>query len=139
MWTVVLSETSHVFCCVFPTIFSLIGLLAGAGMIAMPASMVTMHNLIHAWELPMIITSAAILVLGWAATLYSEKLDCHSTGCAHGACAPQKSKAHLVLKIGTVLFIFNVFIYATIHKSTWFVTHVVPHDYHRVADDGGSR
>ncbi len=128
MWAVVLSETSHVFCCVFPTIFSVIGLLAGLGMVtAMPAGMLAMHNLIHAWELPMIATSAVILALGWAAILYSDKIDCHSTGCAHGACAPKKNRAHLVLKIATVLFVFNVFIYATIHKSTWFVTHVAPH------------
>lgn len=124
IWAVILSESSHVFCCVFPTIFSLVSLMAGLGVVAMPAVMVRMHDVLHAWELPMIVTSGVILALGWAAVLYSERIDCHSTGCAHGACAPKKSKAHVVLMIATTLFIFNIAVYAGIHKSTWFATHI---------------
>ncbi len=120
-WAVILSETSHVFCCVFPTIFSLIGILAGVGMFTvMPASLISAHNFIHELEVPMIISSGVILALGWAVTWYSGRIDCHSTGCAHGTCAPRKSRAHLVLKIATVLFVVNVVVYATIHRSTWF-------------------
>lgn len=125
LWAVVLSETSHVFCCVFPTIFSVVSLLAGLGVVAaMPTFMISMHNTLHAWELPMIGLSGTVLALGWGAVWYGDKIDCHSTGCAHGACAPKKTKAHIVLKIATVLFLFNVLIYATLHKSTWFVTHI---------------
>lgn len=125
IWAVILSESSHVFCCVFPTLFSVVSLLAGIGVVAvMPTFMVSLHNTLHAWELPMIIVSGSILALGWAAIRYSDKIDCHSTGCAHGACVPKKNKAHLVLKIATILFAFNLFVYGAIHKSTWFTTHI---------------
>lgn len=121
-WTVVLSETTHVFCCVFPTIFSLISLLAGLGLsVAIPASFVTFHDFMHHWEVPIIVVSGLILALGWAVTLYSDRVDCHHTGCEHGACAPRKNKAHLVLKVATILFLFNVIVYFAVHRTSWFV------------------
>lgn len=136
MWAVVLSETSHVFCCVFPTIFSVMGLLAGVGVVAaMPAFMVSMHEYLHVWEVPMIIGSGVTLLLGWAAVLYGDRIDCHSTGCGHGACAPKKSRAHMVLWVATGLFVFNVLIYATMHRTTWFASHVASHaDQHGKTD-----
>lgn len=137
IWAVILSESSHVFCCVFPTIFSLLSLLAGLGLVtAMPAFMVRMHETLHAWELPMILASASVLALGWAATLYSDRIDCHHTGCAHGACTPKKSKAHLVLKIATALFVFNVLIYAGVHKSAWFSAKIAADRHHGEETDG---
>lgn len=119
-WAVLLSETSHVFCCVLPTVFSLMGLLAGLGVVAtLPPSMIALHDILHHWELPMIIASGAVLALGWGATWYSDRIDCHSTGCCHDACAPRKNKAHVILKIATVLFVVNVAVYALIHRSGW--------------------
>lgn len=110
------------FCCVFPTIFSVVSLLAGLGMVsAMPPFMVSVHDALHAWELPMIALSGGLLALGWWATWYSDKIDCHSTGCAHGACAPRKKRAHTVLKVATLLFVFNILIYTFIHRSHWFI------------------
>jgi hypothetical protein len=120
-WAVILSETSHLFCCVLPTIVSLIGLLAGLGVVvALPVGFLQLHDFLHEWEVPMIVVSGVILALGWVAVRHSEKVDCHSTGCAHGACAPKKNRAHLVLKIATVLFVFNVLVYVTVHRSDWF-------------------
>lgn len=124
VWAVLLSESSHVFCCVFPTIFSLIGLLAGAGMVVMPVSLIHAHEYLHQWELPMIVASGLILGLGWLTVWYSGRIDCHSTGCHHGACAPRKSRAHKVLYVATILFCINVFVYAAIHKSTWFAERI---------------
>jgi hypothetical protein len=122
-WAVIASESSHVFCCVFPTLFSVVGLLAGMGMIiTLPPGMIALHNLLHEWEVPMILISGVILALGWLAAWHGEKVDCHSTGCAHGACAPRKKRAHLVLKIATVLFVCNVLIYTLVHRSDWFNT-----------------
>ncbi len=124
MWAVILSETSHLFCCVLPTIVSLVGLLAGLGVVvALPVRFLELHDFLHQWELPMIAGSGLILALGWAAVRHGDKVDCHSTGCAHGACAPKKNRAHLVLKIATVLFIFNVLVYAVVHRSAWFNAH----------------
>lgn len=139
IWAVVLSESSHVFCCVLPTIFSVMSLLAGVGVVAaMPTFMVTMHDFLHAWELPMIGLSGLILALGWGAVWYSDKIDCHDSGCCHGACAPKKGKAHLVLKIATVLFVLNVLVYFTVHRSTWFATHIAASAAHDHAEHGHS-
>ena len=33
-WAVLLSETSHLFCCVLPSVFSVLSLLVGVGMIS---------------------------------------------------------------------------------------------------------
>lgn len=119
-WAVILSESTHVFCCVLPTLFSLVGLLAGLGVVAaLPPSMIALHEILHRWELPMILASGVVLALGWGATWYSDRIDCHNTGCCHGACAPRKNKAHLILKIATVLFVVNVAVYALIHRSGW--------------------
>jgi hypothetical protein len=124
LFAVVLSETSHLFCCILPTIVSLMGLLAGLGMVvALPAGVLELHDFLHKWEIPMIAGSGVILALGWLAVCYSDKMDCHSTGCHHGACAPRKSRAHLVLRIATVLFVFNVLVYAVVHRSAWFNDH----------------
>lgn len=121
IWAVVLSEISHVFCCVFPTLFSLLGLLSGVGIaIALPGSMVRLHDFLHDWEIPMIALSGVILAFGWAVTIYSDKLDCHSTGCGHHACAPRKSRAHVVLKVATILFLANLIIYMGVHRANWF-------------------
>lgn len=117
LWAVMLSEGTHVFCCVFPTLFSLLGLLASVGIfVTMPGYMIEMHDFLHVWEIPLIALSGVLLALGWAVVLYSDKIDCHSTGCAHGACAPRKSKAHLVLKIATVIFAVNLLVYTFVHR-----------------------
>ena len=121
IWAVVLSESTHLLCCVLPTVVSVMGLLAGLGMIAsLPAGLLEVHDFMHHWEIPMIAASGVILALGWLAILYSDRIDCRSTGCEHGGCAPSKSRAHLVLKIATALFFFNVFVYVVVHRSDWF-------------------
>lgn len=125
VWAVILSESTHIFCCVFPTVFSVLSLMAGLGVVAtMPAFMVEMHDFLHDWELPMIVGSGIVLALGWAAMVYSNRLDCRTAEascCAHEPCAPKKNKAHLVLVIASVLFVFNVFVYFAFHRSTWLV------------------
>lgn len=140
MWAVILSETSHVFCCVFPTLFSLIGLLAGIGMVAtLPPFMIELHDMLHHWELPMIAFSGGILAFGWGATLYSEKVETdhvHGPDCVHHHGDHKNKKVHLVLKIATVLFVFNVFVYTTIHRSNWFITHVMGHNAQQAHDLG---
>jgi hypothetical protein len=121
LWAVLCSESSHIFCCVLPTVVSLAGLLAGAGfIIALPAPLMALHEALHEWELPMLVFSAFVLALGWFASWYSDRLDCHSTGCAHGACAPRKNRVHLVMKIATGLFIVNVLVYFFIHRGVHF-------------------
>lgn len=116
-WAAVLSETSHVFCCVMPAIFSVMGLLAGLGfVVAMPPVLESVHAVLHQFELPMMGMSAVVMAAGWGLYAVSRRFDCHDTGCVHGACSPRKNRAHLVLKIATVLFVFNLIIYFGLHS-----------------------
>lgn len=114
---VLASEISHIFCCVLPILFSLFSLMAGAGMIgALPPVFEQVHAFMHGWEVPMIITSAVIMAMGWGVYYLSKKLDCHDTGCGHGPCEPRKEKAHVILKIASLLFLINVSVYVFLHK-----------------------
>jgi hypothetical protein len=118
VWAVLLSEASHIFCCVLPTLFSLMSLMAGAGVISvMPGFIVHMHDFMHDYEVPMIIVSALILALGWGLYFYSKKVDCHDTGCGHGPCKPKKDKVRLLLIAATVLFLVNVSVYMLFHRT----------------------
>lgn len=90
----------------------------------------------------MIVTSGIVLLLGWAVVVYSRKVDCHSTGCAHGACAPKKNRANMILKIATILFVVNVVIYFGVHRSHWFesgvgaaLMHDHEHEHEHQADN----
>ncbi|MCB1562157.1 MAG: hypothetical protein KDJ75_01145 [Alphaproteobacteria bacterium] len=134
-WAILASETSHVFCCVLPTLFSIMSLLAGIGLAAgMPGWLDSIHHVLHAWEIPLILLSGFVVALGWALHFYSEKIDCHDTGCHHGTCAPRKKTAGTILKIATILFLVNVSVYTLFHRGAelgGFVGGVVaPHAEH---------
>ncbi len=128
------TEVSHVFCCVIPSVFSIMTMMVGLGILgAVPVGMVQFHDLMHGWEIPIIMTSGALLILGWALHIISEKLDCHSTGCAHEPCTPKKKKTSKILKIATFLFIVNVGIYTFVHlpqEASNTVSHADHHDHH---------
>ena len=117
LWAIVVSELSHVFCCVLPTMFSLVSLLAGFGVIAtMPGWLESLHHIMHGWELPMIGFSAVVLLIGWGLHFYSLKEDCHNHGCEHEPCGPNKRRASKILIAASVLFVFNVVIYFGVHR-----------------------
>ena len=119
LWGVIASESIHVFCCVLPTVFSVISLLAGMGMVAaMPGFIEVGHELIHDYEIPMIIVSGAILVFGWGLYIYSRKMNCSEEGtCCHTPCAPKKDMTRKVMIAATILFIVNVCVYFIFHHS----------------------
>lgn len=115
----IFSELSHAFCCVLPSVFTLATVLVGMGAIgAVPLWMDGLHNVMHVWEVPVIIASGLILVAGWAIHLYSKRLDCLSTGCGHAPCGSKKRHNGKILKIATVLFVVNVSIYSFAHVPT---------------------
>ena len=115
-WAILASETSHVFCCVLPTIAGIFSLLAGLGVVGvLPAGIMEFHEIMHHWEVPMIIASGVILALGWGLYTLSKRMDCHDTGCVHGDCAPKKDKTALILKAASVLFAINTAIYLLFH------------------------
>ncbi len=115
-WAVVLSELSHVFCCVLPSVFSILTILVGMGLIgAMPIWMEELHHVMHGWELSLIAISGSVLALGWALHFVSKAMDCHDTGCEHEPCEPKKKHTARILKIATLLFAVNIMIYLSIH------------------------
>jgi hypothetical protein len=132
-WAVLASELSHVFCCVLPTLFTVISFAANIGMIsAAPIWLMDMHESIHHYEIPIILFSGAMVCFGWAVHRMSLRVDCHDTGCAHPPCSPTKSRNTKILMIATILFLANVTIYATIHKNIFglsFLPTNIQHDH----------
>ncbi|MBL1148186.1 MAG: hypothetical protein HND56_01095 [Pseudomonadota bacterium] len=115
---IILSEMGHVFCCVLPSIFSVLSVFVSAGVISvMPPFMAVWHEAIHKWEIPIILFSGTLLLLGWALHSYSQKIDCHDTGCHHPPCTPKKTKSSKLLMVATALFAVNVLIYLSIHAG----------------------
>lgn len=116
-WAVILSETGHVFCCVLPTVFSVLSLLAGLGMVsAVPVWMEELHHVLHDWEIPVIVLSGFLLMMGWALHAYSRKIDCHETGCHHPPCDSKKTTASRILVVATTLFCINLAVYVFLHR-----------------------
>ena len=115
-WSILVSETAHVFCCVLPAIVSVFSILGSLSLI--PGSLLAFHHFMHQYEIPVLIGSVTLLALGWALHILSEKIDCHDTGCGHPPCAPQKNKTSLILKAATILFVFNTVIYFTLHYQS---------------------
>jgi hypothetical protein len=118
-WTIIASETTHVFCCVLPTIVSIMSLLSGMGLIAtMPGWLNALHEMMHNWEAPVIIFSGVLLVAGWALYAISRRIDCLTDAdCHHEPCAPKKKNASRILLIATVLFIANSTVYFVFHRA----------------------
>ncbi|MCB1784421.1 MAG: hypothetical protein KDI13_10560 [Alphaproteobacteria bacterium] len=117
-WIILLSEASHVFCCVLPSLFSILSMMAGLGMIGvMPVWLISIHEMLHGWEVPMIAMSAAVLLLGWTLHYISYRMDCHSTGCVHEPCGPKKKNAAFILKVATILFLANILVYFVFHRG----------------------
>ena len=116
-WSVLASEITHVFCCGLPVVVSTLSLMASLGLISvLPTGIMALHNIMHAYEMPMIIASAAVLALGWALHHISERLNCVKySDCHHEPCAPKKKKASKVLWFATVLFAVNVSVYFGLH------------------------
>lgn len=117
-WVLILSETSHIFCCVLPSVFSVISVMIGMGLVgAMPLWMKDVHEAMHAWEIPLMAMSGVIVLIGWGLYVISKRMDCHDTGCTHGPCGPKKKNAAVILKIATFLFVVNILIYVVFHRG----------------------
>ncbi len=115
-WFVVISELSHVFCCVLPSVFTTLTMLVTIGvMTTLPDWMNSAHDVMHGWEVPIIVMSGVVLTLSWVLHLISKRIDCHETGCVHEPCEPKKDRNALILKIATVLFVINISVYSIVH------------------------
>lgn len=118
-WAVIASELSHVFCCVIPTLVTVLSVFANFGLFVMSPDgwLMNIHNVMHHYEIPIILFSGAMVALGWVAHLFSRRVDCHDTGCGHPPCSPQKTKNYRILAIATILFIINIIIYFGVHRN----------------------
>ena len=115
-WLSVTSEISHFFCCGIPIVFSLISLLANAGILAaMPVGLEAVHDVMHHYEIPLIIMSAVIITSGWVLHYVAKRIDCRNTGCAHPPCDKKKNKSSRILFIATILFVVNLMSYFVLH------------------------
>lgn len=128
-WVVILSECSHVFCCVLPSIFSVFTLLVGVGLVGtMPIWMESVHELMHGYEIPLMVFSGLVVLVGWGLNYVSNKIDCHDTGCGHGSCNIKKKKSERILMIATVLFLVNITVYMMVHRDVSGVLHTIAHE-----------
>jgi hypothetical protein len=58
-WSIILAESTHVFCCVLPTVVTVMAVLASFGaMTQMPVFILDLHAALHGYEVPVIIFSA---------------------------------------------------------------------------------
>lgn len=119
-WAVLASELSHVFCCVLPTLVTILGVLSNLGLATFaPGFIMDLHETLHAYEVPIVIFSGVMVVLGWMIHLRSTKIDCHDTGCVHPPCSSSKIKNARILQIATFLFALNLVIYFGVHRNVF--------------------
>jgi hypothetical protein len=118
-WAVLLSELSHVFCCVIPTLVTVLSAFANIGLFVVSPDglLMNIHNAMHEYEIPIIVFSGVMVALGWLAHIVSRDVDCHDTGCVHPPCTPQKSRNSKILAIATLLFVVNIVIYFGVHRN----------------------
>lgn len=118
LWAIILSESSHIFCCVLPTIISIASLLGAFGVIVtLPGWLEDIHDAMHAWEPAMVAVSVVVVALGWALYFYNKRAECcHHTGCHHAPCGPRKRVANKILIVATVLMVFNLGMYFGVHR-----------------------
>ena len=118
LWGIVATEASHIFCCVLPTLFSVMSLLAGFGLVAVvPAWLSDVHAVMHGWEIPALFLSMLAVALGWGLHVHSLKIDCHDHGCGHGPCVPRKRTASRILIGASVLLAFNMAVFILFHDG----------------------
>lgn len=113
VWLVVASEISHLFCCVLPTLAAVLSLAVGVGLL--PTAFTQLHDIIHGYEIPVIIFSALMLVLGWWAYWLAKRTDCHSLGHDEHACHKTTDRSKVYLVVGTALFALNLCIFIGLH------------------------
>lgn len=135
-WAVLASELSHVFCCVIPTLVTVLSAFANIGLFVVSRDgwLINIHNAMHYYEVPIIVFSGVMVAFGWLAHRASKAVDCHDTGCGHPPCSPQKSRNTRILVIATILFAANMVIYFGIHRNILHLDMFRPHPFPRDID-----
>jgi hypothetical protein len=139
LWAVLLAESTHVFCCVLPTLVTVMALMASVGAMAqLPAFILDIHDLLHAYEIPVIIFSGLTLLLGWGVYGLARRIECQKDHCEphETTCAPAKNNTHVVLMVASVLFLVNVTVYWTLHRRSEDLLHAAGAQAHHHDDHG---
>jgi hypothetical protein len=106
--TVIVAELSHIFCCGLPL---LMAVLATSMQVGVSSSLLFLHYKLHAYEIPILIGSGLLLVVGLLLQYISHRLDCRSTGCHHEPCAPKKMKVSKLFIFAVAMYAVNIAIY----------------------------
>ncbi len=135
---IILAESTHVFCCVLPTLVTIISIMASVGaIIPIPLFLLDIHEFLHEYELPVIAFSGAVLALGWGLYLASRVTVCEKPHCEphETVCAGKKDRTRWVLAVATALFIVNITIYFTLHRGNEdLLPHGHAHEQHHEHD-----
>jgi hypothetical protein len=111
-WAVVVSALSHIFCCGIPFVVALLNIAGGLGFLSviMPASL-KFHALLEAWEIPMLLFSALMLIGGWILHIQSTKIKgCKAHLCCHHDEDHKKNFNHWIMIAATILFAVNILV-----------------------------
>lgn len=133
---IILAECTHVFCCVLPTIVTVVGLLSSiSAVVQVPVFLLDIHEFLHAYEIPVIAFSGVMLVLGWVLYGVARHIECARPHCEphETVCAPAKHNTHWILVIASVLFMANIVVYFTLHRESAEMLHtqaVEAHEHH---------
>jgi hypothetical protein len=127
LWTVILAESTHIFCCVLPTVITLLALLASFGAVAqMPVFILDLHEALHAYEIPVMIFSGVTLVAGWVVYAVARRIECRKDHCEpheNQTCAPLKDHTRTVLIVATFLLAINMTVYWSLHRPSEALLH----------------
>lgn len=140
-WAVLLSELSHVFCCVLPTLFTLFSFAANVGLVGeAPGFLMRLHEQMHHYEIPLIVFSGGMVAIGWAVFLLGRNfiLEGEGQNCSETACRKQKCHNYNILVLATLLFVLNVGIFAFVHKNVLNLSAFTPRSP-RAYEDRGER
>lgn len=102
---VVLAELAHIFCCLLPVS---IAVMSVGGQIGLGGMFLTYHDVIHSYEIPILVGSGLVLAIGLALHYVSHRIEHPST----------RYRPSKLMTLAIILFAANVTFY--ISSGHWF-------------------
>lgn len=122
-WAVLVSELGHVFCCVLPTLFTILSFGANVGLIGeAPGFLTVLHEQIHHYEIPIILFSGGMVAVGWVIYIVGLHFVAGHRDCGGFACEKGAVRNRIILIVASFLFAVNVFIFAFVHKNIFNIS-----------------
>lgn len=137
-WAVLVSELGHVFCCVLPTVFTILSFAANIGLVGeAPGFLMALHEQMHHYEIPIIVFSGGMVAMGWGVFWLARKLAPQAENCSNAGCCKQQCHNRNILIIASLLFVMNVAIFAFVHKNIFNLAVFTPNFAHGHEDHEG--